>query len=101
MINPDNMVLNRLKIVARQVQSYIEEDNIPCTNEFLTGKNLTTLTLDYARKIDADLIVIMTEQESTSGFLAGPYSQQMINQSNIPIMSVKPKEKDVEFVNPY
>jgi nucleotide-binding universal stress UspA family protein len=97
----DDMVLNRLRIVSRQVQSYIEEDKIKCTNEFLTGKNLTTLTLDYARKIDADLIVIMTEQESSSGFLAGPYSQQMINQSNIPIMSVKPKDKDTEFVTPY
>lgn len=97
----DEQVLNRLRIVARQVQSYIEEDRIPCTNEFVTGKNLTTLTLDYAKKVDADLIVIMTEQESTAGFLAGPYSQQMINQSTIPIISVKPKEKDTEFVTPY
>lgn len=97
----DTTVLNRLRIVAKQVQTYIEEDRIPTTNEFVSGKNLTTLTLDYAKKVSADLIVIMTEQESTAGFLVGPFSQQMINQSNIPIMSVRPKEKEMDFVTPY
>jgi len=43
----------------------------------------------------------MTEQESSSGFLAGPYSQQMINQSHVPILSVRPKERETEFVTPY
>lgn len=97
----DPQVLNRLKIVSTQVQEYIQKDNIPTTNHFMTGKNLATLTLQYAAEKKADLIIIMTEQESSAGFLAGPYSQQMINQSAIPIMSVRPKERETEFVTPY
>ncbi len=97
----DEMVLNRLKVVTKQVVDYISEDKINTTYGFLTGKNLASITLDYAKEKDADLIIIMTEQESSSGFLAGPYSQQMINQSNIPILSVRPKERETEFVTPY
>lgn len=97
----DEMVLNRLKIITRQVCDYIDEDKIAHTEGFMTGKNLASVTLDYAKQKDADLIIIMTEQESSSGFLAGPYSQQMINQSNIPILSVRPQEKATEFVTPY
>lgn len=97
----DEMVLNRLRVVTKQVEDYIKEDKINTTFGFITGKNLANITLDYAKEKEADLIIIMTEQESSSGFLAGPYSQQMINQSNIPILSVKPKERETEFVTPY
>lgn len=97
----DAQVLNRLKVVTNQVVEYIQKDEIKTTNSFVTGKNLATITLEYAKEKNADLIVIMTEQESSSGFLAGPYSQQMINQSAVPILSVRPKERETEFVTPY
>ncbi len=97
----DDMIINRLKIIAKQVETYIQEDKIPTTYEFKIGKNLTDLTLEHATEKHADLIIIMTEQESAKGFLAGPYSQQMINHSSIPILSVHPKEREAEFVNPY
>lgn len=97
----DEMVLNRLRIITKQVCDYISEDKISTTEGFSTGKNLASVTLEYAKQKDADLIVIMTEQESSAGFLAGPYSQQMINQSSIPILSVRPQERETEFVTPY
>lgn len=97
----DEMILNRLKVVSKQVEDYINTDKIQTTLSFKTGKNLANITLDYAKEKDADLVIIMTEQESSSGFLAGPYSQQMINESNIPILSVRPKERETEFVTPY
>ncbi len=97
----DKMVINRLQVVTNQVEEYIKAGNIKTTSGFETGKNLSTLTLDYAKKKDADLIIIMTEQEAAPGFLSGPYSQQMINESNIPILSVRPKERETSFVTPY
>ncbi len=88
--------------VCEQVEKYIKEDNVPCTHNFFHGENITNLTLDYAKKIDADLIVIMTEQEiNPTGFFMGPYAQQMINQSAIPVLSIRPKEKEAHFVMPY
>ena len=55
-------------------------------------KNLTVTTLEYAKKVSADMIVIMTEQESTlASFFMGTYAQQMLTSSTIPILSVRPE----------
>jgi nucleotide-binding universal stress UspA family protein len=97
----NDMILNRLRMVAKQVENYIKEDKIATTFGFKTGKNLASISLEYAKEKEADLIIIMTEQESSAGFLAGPYSQQMINESDVPILSVRPKDRETEFVTPY
>lgn len=56
-------------------------------------KNLTVTTLEYAEKINADMIVIMTEQESSlTSFILGSYAEQMLTLSTIPICSVRPEE---------
>jgi nucleotide-binding universal stress UspA family protein len=73
---------------TQQVASYLETHKIPYTVEYLHGSNLTDLTLDYARSIDADLISIMTEQEkSISNLLLGNYAHQFINKAFIPVLS--------------
>jgi hypothetical protein len=54
---------------------------------------VTDATIDYANKVDANLIIIMTEQVSSpSNLILGPYSLQMISRSPMPVMSVQPKE---------
>jgi nucleotide-binding universal stress UspA family protein len=78
----------KLHQYAVQVASYLEAHNIPYTVEHLHGSNLTDLTLDYSRSIDADLISIMTEQEkSASNLLLGNFAHQMINKAFIPVLS--------------
>ena len=54
-------------------------------------KNVTLTTLDYAKEVNADMITIMTEQESRlTSLLMGTYAQQMINESTIPVLTVRP-----------
>jgi nucleotide-binding universal stress UspA family protein len=78
----------KLHQYAEQVAAYIEFQKIPCTVEHLQGDNLTDITLDYSRKVNADLISIMTEQEkSVSNLLLGSYAHQMINKALIPVLS--------------
>ena len=56
------------------------------------GDNIASLTMKYGEKIKADLIVIMTEQEENlTGLLLGPFAQQVVNRSKIPVMSITPK----------
>ena len=56
-------------------------------------KNLTVTTLEYAEKVNADLIVIMTEQESTlTSFILGNYAEQMLTLSTRPVLTVRPEE---------
>ncbi|PLW91968.1 MAG: hypothetical protein C0592_13315 [Marinilabiliales bacterium] len=51
--------------------------------------NLTADLLGVIDKVEADLLVIMTEQESSmANIMLGPYAQQMVNNSPLPVLSV-------------
>jgi nucleotide-binding universal stress UspA family protein len=76
-----------------QVVKYLEEEGIPYHRDAMVVDNLTTSTIEYAKKVRANLIAVMTEQETSPfNLLVGPYAQQMVNNSPIPVLSVKPKE---------
>jgi len=84
---------NKLNIILDQVEKYIEEHELGFSREIINGKNIAAATLDYANKIKADLIVIITDQDdSISKLFIGSYAQQIVNHSTIPVMSIKPKE---------
>jgi nucleotide-binding universal stress UspA family protein len=76
---------------GNQVSKYLEENNVKHVVNSVKSENNTTATIKYAEEIGADLIIIMTEQESSGNFILGPYAQQMVNNSSIPVMSVHPK----------
>lgn len=78
---------------ARQVQKFLEEAGVNYSTESILTDNITNASIEYAQKVDADLIAIMTEQETTaSNILLGPFAQQMVNHSPIPVLSIQPKE---------
>lgn len=81
------------KYVA-SVEDFLKKNNLPYTSEFADAENVTVSTIEYAKKINADLIVIMTEQEKTIAnmLFLGPYAQQMINISPFPVLTVPPTQ---------
>ena len=88
----------RIRNYISQSESYLKENNIKYKIKFLDVHNITEATLNYANSIDANLISIMTEQEtSTSNIWLGPYAAQMVNHSPIPVLSVHPDK--VKFYN--
>ncbi|MBQ0113102.1 MAG: universal stress protein [Bacteroidales bacterium] len=89
------------KAVRETVANYVEsvEDiltkkGIKFTSEIREADNVTLSTLDYAKEVDADMVVIMTEQEKTLSnmLFLGPYAQQMINLSPYPVLTIAPKQ---------
>lgn len=78
---------------ARMVQKIISDEGINHYLETVHADNITNASINYALKVNADLIAIMTEQETTaSNILLGPYAQQMVNHSPVPVLSIQPKE---------
>ncbi|RYD80753.1 MAG: universal stress protein [Sphingobacteriales bacterium] len=79
----------KLTSYTGQVARFLTEKGIKVATDFIKGDNVTTMTIDYAKKIDADLIAIMTDQETSmlNAFL-GAYAQQMVNHSPIPVVSM-------------
>lgn len=86
-------VQQKVDIYTSQVKKYLEEENVKFHVESLQTENITNSTINYSREVDADIIAIMTEQETTTANLfLGAYAQQMVNHSPIPVLSIHAKE---------
>jgi nucleotide-binding universal stress UspA family protein len=86
-------VQRRVNNYASQVAIYMKERKIKYILEMRETENITRTTIDYAESVKADLIAIMTEQETTTAnIFLGPYAQQMVNHSTIPVLSLRSKE---------
>ncbi|MDA3890247.1 MAG: universal stress protein [Salinivirgaceae bacterium] len=84
---------NKLDEFVDQVLKYLKRRKIKCIHESLKGKNITDITIEYAILCDADLIAIMNEKnERAKHIWLGPYAQQMVNHSPIPVISIQSKD---------
>lgn len=102
----DEFVVNRLTRQMEQVKTFIKKGDVKCTAEMIKAikghETLAHAVVDYASKVDADLIMIMTQQEAEiTPLFIGSTAQGIINNSDIPVMSIVPTVKhDIEFA-PY
>jgi len=98
LINSSNEeTLRKFDVKVSQVKHFIEEHEIAYTVKVLNGEHLSTMLMDYATQINADLMVIMTDQEG--GLFMGSGAQKIVNHSKIPVMSVRPQEGDPEKIS--
>ncbi len=88
----------RFEVKVHQVQAYLEEHEVAHTVKVFKTDTSPTTTMNYASQINADLLIIMTEQEG-SGIFMGNYAQQIINQSKIPVMNIRPEEGDPDKIS--
>ncbi len=93
--NPD--LRHLVENYSNQVCKYLAEKG---ARHVLTERNLegdaATLILSYADEVDADMIVIMTEQESAlTDWLLGSTAEKMLHKSNRPILSIRPTHESV------
>lgn len=90
-----------MNIVMNQIKKLAADKSVNCTTEILKDiKNRADATIKQAEKVKADLIIIMTDQEAEiSGFFLGPYSQQVIHHSKVPVIAITPEVNDDTDVN--
>lgn len=87
----------KLNGFSKQTCEYLDKQNIPYETDFRSGKNITDLTQEYAKEVNADLISIMTEQSlAFSGVVIGGNAQEMLNTSDFPVLSITPKELSIK-----
>jgi len=86
-LSKSKTVKRKLMLIGEQVAAYIDNQKIAHTMKFIKGDNLTDITLDYARSVNADFISIMIEQEKNiSNWFLGSYAHQMISKATIPVL---------------
>lgn len=94
--DPD--IILKLNQQMIQVQNFIGEAGIECTAEIIESRDgertLVPTILNYAHQQgDIDLIVIMTQQEiGFVEFFVGSHAQEFLRLSDIPVLSMVPKE---------
>jgi len=82
-----------VNIFAGQVELHYQQEGVKYQMAFMDCDNISDAMIEYALKIEANLISIMTEQESkTSNLWMGTYAHQTVNHSPIPVLSIHSKE---------
>jgi nucleotide-binding universal stress UspA family protein len=90
-------VRDKLARNLKQVEKFIQDAGVRCTAELIQGEKKQTLgdfVFEYQKKFDADLIMIMTKKEELSlSTNLSVTARYIINNSDIPVMSIRPKEQ--------
>lgn len=94
----DTYIMNRLKMQLEQVSNYIKSQGVECTQNFINSdsgnENMCNALLDFSHKVEADLIMIMTQQETeVIKYFVGSLAKEIIHNSDIPVMSLVPKNR--------
>jgi nucleotide-binding universal stress UspA family protein len=90
---PLNVIRKRIDKIGEEAEKCLKENNMDYVLEKIEADNVAAAILDYSAEKKIDLITIMTDQGTTTAnkFL-GPYSQQLINNSTVPVLSLRAKE---------
>ena len=95
-LRDNNEVRAKLIKNIKQVEQFIIDAGVKCTSEIVEGEkkqNLGDFVFDYEKKFDADMIMIMTKKEElTLSNNISVTARYIINNSDIPVMSIRPKE---------
>jgi nucleotide-binding universal stress UspA family protein len=94
----DDNVINHLQKNMAQVIKYLKKHDVEVVYDMLKAlpdEEIHEVLLNYANEQSADLVMVMTQQESNfTDYFIGSLAQSMIYHSQIPIMSIHPKQNN-------
>jgi nucleotide-binding universal stress UspA family protein len=82
----------KMEVIMGQIQNMADKKKISCTTDIQFADNRAKTTLEYAKKVKADLILSMTDQNAEfSSVVLGNYIHQLTNESKIPVLCIPPE----------
>lgn len=91
-----NVSLLKKKVddIADDISSKLNKENIKVSVVEKIIVNITSDVLSVIEKNDADLLIIMTEQQNrAANIMLGEMAQQLVNNSPVPVLSIHPDDK--------
>lgn len=85
-------VKERVTRYAEQSVEILTEAGITALMHVEFGTNVAKATMDYGDKVGADIIIAMSETEPSVGLFMGANAQQLVNHSDVPILTVHATE---------
>jgi nucleotide-binding universal stress UspA family protein len=95
-LRDNEKVRSKLKANINQVEKFIKDAGVNCTSELLEAEkkiSLAEAVLDYEKKFQSDLIMIMTKKEESLSDNLSVTARSLIYNSEIPVMSIHPKAR--------
>ncbi len=90
----DEAQTNELQIYLMQAAELLGKQGVRCTSAMQKYSNYSDTLLSYAESINADLVVINTEQDRMLAQLfLGTNAQQIVHNAQIPVLCVHPNDK--------
>lgn len=90
---------NKFNIKLDACEKAMKKAGLKPIRKLVRGKNIATEAMNYSEKVNADLVVIMTDHESDlNGIFMGALAKQIVNHSQVPVMSIRPVEGNYESV---
>jgi nucleotide-binding universal stress UspA family protein len=88
----DKEHFKKIELEATQIKRIIEKHGIGCNVKVKSSPYLAEKVLKYAKKKNIDMVVIMADIDRMriSEYFMGPFAQQMVNHSPIPVLSIRP-----------
>ena len=81
----------KLKEQLEEVGKKIILSGVPVVTKIIKGKDVSKAVVDYAAEVNADLIIIMTREESQLiEMTLGSNARKVVEQSMIPVLSIHP-----------
>ncbi len=85
-------ITKKINSYSKQVAEFLEKNGLHVVSASINEKD-PFKAMEYAEKVEADLISIMSEQETSPlSFVMGKFAQETINQSSIPVLTIQPKD---------
>lgn len=99
----DELSGNKLAAYSYQVTDFIESKGIEVKLKTIISNDIAQSILTYSGEVNADLIVVMSKYElSLIEYFIGTTAERLINESYIPVLSLRPKvKKDTTVFLPY
>ncbi len=81
-----------------EVSERITGQEVNCSIKLLRSSHspskMSDAILEYAKELESDIIMIMTQQESNvNQYYVGSVAKEIIHHANVPVYSVRPKEE--------
>lgn len=90
----DDIDEKKFNTKLNSVEKSMERAGISFICKTVKGENIATEAMKYSDEVNADLIVIMTDHESTlKKYFLGGLAKQIVNHSTVPVMSIRPVEE--------
>lgn len=98
MYNDDEQVDKfKLDVYIKQIEKECAKYKVSVTSTISKTDNKVKKTLTFAKKVNADIIVSMTDQDTEfKSVLLGNYIHQLINNSKIPVLCLQPELSEMQ-----